>query len=498
MAYAPLNQYADDAEKQKQQQSDQNGAAAPQAPTTGGGGEAAESSGGGNAPKPAGAPTSSGRFTNLQTYLKANSGYNKEGGGLAGQVYNTLDTQGKGVAKDINDTTSSYNTAAQNAAIKDNPQWSQNVLNHPENASDEDVKKYQTYMQGQYKGPMSLSDISGYGDVAANTENFKQTADLAGSESGRRALLGKLYGTGGNYTSGQQSLDNLLLQGNQDQLSKLNQVGSIGNNLSKQLSDAQQASIDQGLNNKAEAATTGQHLTDLLKGSINTNQEALQSKLGVAQQKRDQELSDLKAHLSSGTISPEEAKTLGLLSGTSTYGVDLSKFLTPTGGPLTLGNIATSEDQARLAGLGKLAGNPALQDQTITKATSGPGYALNGWQQAVAAGKANYEDQLKKLKDAVNVDNLNIGLNQTDPVTAAANQALAGKGLGSIPNSGGAASQLVSAMDSLNPWADHSEENNQIKQNEVARIAEAQRQLSIHNAQIAALQKQYGGNIKFK
>lgn len=163
-------------------------------------------------------PTASGRFTNLQNYLSANKDYNKPSGGLAGQMNTNFKNQTTGIQNDINTAKTQFDNKAAAGSVVANPDLLAQAFSDPnafvQNAANVDA--FTKQRDATYSGPTAL-DASA---AAAKTTNLQDNTNLTNSENGRYALLSKMFGRP-DYNSGAQKLDNLLLQGNEQQLGKL-------------------------------------------------------------------------------------------------------------------------------------------------------------------------------------------------------------------------------------------------------------------------------------
>jgi len=105
-----------------------------------------------------------------------------------------------------------------------------------------DAKQFQSWTNASYQGPKSLGDDqSNWNQYWGAAQDANTSAKLAGTESGRFALLDKYYGRP-SYSFGEKSLDNLLIQRGgglnniQDIQSKAAGLNSYGDQQTKELS----------------------------------------------------------------------------------------------------------------------------------------------------------------------------------------------------------------------------------------------------------------------
>ncbi|GAC1606235.1 MAG: hypothetical protein NVS3B3_05900 [Aquirhabdus sp.] len=213
-----------DASQDQLAQNQQNAGANGASQLSGGGGFAGQ--GGTGASGQSGAsqadPTSSGSWTNLNSYLSANSdqagtmGHAIAGnvGAQAGQAQSDLSSISQGFQNQqpyqaINNTTGSM----VDQAFSDPSQYS--------GATPQSTSKAESYLNNSYGATPATNDITQYqgpnGQSWAGLQNEYNTANNnlqnTQSESGRGVLLKDQYGKNGQqYNQGEQSFDQLLLQ----------------------------------------------------------------------------------------------------------------------------------------------------------------------------------------------------------------------------------------------------------------------------------------------
>jgi hypothetical protein len=205
MAY-DLFENQDDEDAAKQQQATGQVQLGPQTGTQVSGDAKAQNSGSGGG-------TSSGAYTNLQSYLDANKSLNF-GSDVAGQVQKKVDTANQaqseaetGFKSDVDKATVNSNPDLINQVGTDATQ----ITSSPEKTSD-----FLRMRNAEYGGPNSLVDEADrYKAVSGATGTAQEQAEATKSEGGRKALLDTTYGSGAgryDYTPGQKNLDNLLIQ----------------------------------------------------------------------------------------------------------------------------------------------------------------------------------------------------------------------------------------------------------------------------------------------
>lgn len=362
-------------------------------------------------------PTSSGRFQNLQNYLTANKGYNQSGGGLAGQVGTSLTgqeaEQEQAVGQESQRVQSEAKTAAQPfsyytpggaaAGTSVDPYLQQAISDPTKIANDPNaLAQWQKYYGGQYTAP-SAFDTSG--TITSGQQGFMGKVGMTGSETGRMDLLRNLYGTP-QYSVGQQGLDQLLIQSQPGQLSNLQQTaGNLGTQLTGAFNTGQTAAT-QSLTDLAAAAnkastTAKSTLGDESSGYIKEQEDVLQAKADQEQAARQAQYDAVLKQLKEGNVTADTAQELGLPSlGTNLYGVDPTAYLNSGVGQVGVGNIATTEDQAKFSALSKLIGqtpgSKLEQFATPTGPMASPySYDAAALNQAISGAKSGYQTDLK-------------------------------------------------------------------------------------------------------
>lgn len=298
-------------------------------------------------------PSSSGSFTNLQSYLTANEGRDF-GGQVAGKV-----------TEDVNAATQAQSDAGNSFKQKADAQtvnWNPDLVNKAKTdavsvANDPtQTAQFKQMRDASYGGPKSfVDDSANYMNANAATQKGSQAGAFTQDESGRKALLQNYYAAP-KYNSGQQNLDNLLLQNDPNAQSKLsaasaqaaglqNSFGKLTNDLNsygKTAADTTKATHD-NLNNTFVGAN------GLLPGMENT----LNTRLSTNTANQNNHLSSLQAALASGQISAADAQLLGFKDGQETYHTDPGSLLSKTAAP-TLNSVTTGDEAAKYNALNSL------------------------------------------------------------------------------------------------------------------------------------------------
>lgn len=383
MATVQQNQ-EDDSQNGGQQSNGGSSAPVPVAGATGGNSASASPSGTSEATSPgsnstpAGTSgntqnTSSGQFTNLKSYLNANSSYNG-GAGLAGQVNSDLSNQASGINSNINNAGQQFNNQTVNSV-----QPVQQNYNNFESATGNgsDLSKVASYAQdagnvantqavenAQYTGPNSLNDLSGQSNGQAlqgSVNDYNSLVNNTNTQAGRTNLLSSLYGNQG-YNQGQQTLDNVFLQGQnfapaQAQGAQLNNTyNTTANNATAQGQQAHEQ-VAQYANN-----VQGQLNTDV--GSVNNN---IQGEYNTNMAGQAGQLAQQQAALNSGSIGSQLAQSLGLTNGENTYNTNLGNYVSANNN-YSAQDAATGTDYGQISALNSLLGNNANSSSANTLA----------------------------------------------------------------------------------------------------------------------------------
>ena len=308
---------------------------------------------------------SSGRFTNLQKYMKANAP-----GELAGKVSGRIEQGAQQAGQKINEAAQAFQQAAQQnrLATGQNKQFAQQQIQQAGQGevSEQDAQKFQGIASGGYRGPSGLQNAQ---SLAARAQSAESLGRATATEGGRQAVLGQLFGRS-SYGAGQQKLDNLLL-GAGGGLQQLRQARARAQGLSDRASQEAQKAEQLGQAYRTEDEGFRQKVQEDLTGSARSLDTSVAERVKALNESAPQELAaaqaELRAFQESGSpISQKTADLFGLSEGTSTYGADLAG-LVRQGQQATKTTAATAEEARRAQALAKLGGNVVnLQDLSGT------------------------------------------------------------------------------------------------------------------------------------
>lgn len=310
-------------------------------------------------------PTQSGRFVNLQSYLKANKPQDmaeKVVGKTeqeAGKTISNIKQAGQEFGKQVGQFQQGISSAAQQAQeqIKADP------------SSVSNLQEFQRVRDASYTGPQKLQAEE---QLKSGISRLAETGKMAGSEAGRTQLLRQTYAPQANYSRGQAGLDQALLQMNPQNLARLKALQGIAATGQREL-NAQQAEAIRGVQGAQQAALQAQQG---VRGTLESEAQKMVGTLG----ERAKEMSSgqqkafqaAQQRLASGQFTEQDLQNLGIQSGQRTYGLkDFGQFAS-YGGDLTPEQVAKQEEIAKISALQKLAGQTASQDaQSIYNKFSG-------------------------------------------------------------------------------------------------------------------------------
>jgi hypothetical protein len=304
---------------------------------------------------------SSGRFTNLQKYMKANAP-----GELAGKVSGRIEQGAQQAGQKVNEAAQAFQQAAQQNRLStgENKQFAQQQIQQAGQGqvSDQDAQKFQGIASGGYRGPTGLQNAQA---LAARAQSAESLGRATATEGGRQAVLGQLFGRA-SYGAGQQKLDNLLL-GAGGGLQQLRQARAQAQGLTARAAQEAQKAEQLGQAYKTEDEGFRQKVQEDLRGAGQAVDTTVAQRVEALNKAAPQELAAAKAELKAfqeggAPISQRTADLLGLTEGASTYGADLAGLLRQ-GQSATRANAATVEEARRAQALAQLGGNVVnLQD----------------------------------------------------------------------------------------------------------------------------------------
>jgi hypothetical protein len=408
-----FNAFAPEDEEKDQQAQQQNGGStsAPTVNPTVTNGQSATTSGGGGVS----GPSSSGRFTNLQKYIKANADFKQDQGGLAGSISNNIQQSADQTKGQIDQAAQAFKNQANTAQASyvqptqpNQPSLLQKATADPTAflQNQQDVAALNAQRDAAYTGPNSLQDLEGkqnLGNLNTNVQNVKSQAEQTGTEAGRFNLLRQMFGKP-SYTTGAQRLDNLVLQGNQDQAQKLQQTRQIGNQAARALDTTNAATQDQAKQYAAQADQIRNDTRSGLNNAVSDFDKSMNRRVLDAQTQQAHDYDQTLTNANNGQLSSGILHDLGIDDGANIYNVDLGKYINQSAITPTKQTIASDTDYARANALQQLLGGAADSDRSQILASYGdPSQAdayrtaqkyvtdPQGLANAIQAAKSQYE-----------------------------------------------------------------------------------------------------------
>lgn len=331
----------------------------PGGPLVPGGGTGPATAGSAQAPASSGGrPKTPGRFADLGEYLRVNAPQ-EFGQKVAGKIGEEI-TRGQ---QTIDSAANEFRSRADAAKVEDTQGLIGQVNTDPMNV---DFDAFKGLKDAEYKGPVNLSDTRDlYGQVKGAAGTAVGKANASKSEGGRFALLDSYFGRP-DYTQGQKTLDNVLIQNDPNSQQAFDQMRQ---NASQLQQNVNQTGVDLG-NYGAGAKATTQNTRSTARstlgiddagnltgsGAIGGVQSSVKNRLTARQQEQQDKLARAKAALQGNDITGLEDdlyNVLGLQGLYSTWGQDATRHLTEN--ELKLGNVATTDEQRRMDALSKLA-----------------------------------------------------------------------------------------------------------------------------------------------
>jgi len=348
--------------------------------------------------------TSSGRFSNITNYLNANKNFNQDAGGLAGKIAGNITEGQKNLTDKISNAVTNFNTQGQGqvAATSTAKDLTSQAVVDP-NAFVQNQGNVDAVIQARnatYTGPKTLGDVK-EGDnqytLQAKAKDFTDTVNQGQTESGRYNLLRTMFNRQG-YNKGQQNLDNLLIQGDKNQLDKIQNTRASSNVVNQDLNKAIQTAQQTGVQNTQTVADNALSIRDML------NQRATQENAGIKKSTQeavvthDKTYDNFLTNLKNGRIAKSEAARFGLNKGEVYGNVNLMSLLQKGLGP-TEQSVANQGNYSTISALQKLLGNTdaTADNQKLFESFTNP----EAVKQASTFDPENFNFDTQGLRDQV-------------------------------------------------------------------------------------------------
>lgn len=310
--------------------------------------------------------TSSGAFTNLNSYLDANQGEGERmGQAMGGTIQNTAnEAQGKaaGVKQQVQSATDTVNKDLSGAnQIKDS------LFTDPASIDKDQFNNLYNY---SYQGPSSLQDLSGVNETQKAFKDTQQLSDLAtkGGQAGRGEILDRTYGNKA-YSAGEQGLDSFIMNASRDGQQQLQNIASQYGDYNEQFSSLSNLLGDQLSSNQQLAESTVGGLRDAYGQAVSSYDPKIAEATSLASQtnlQNQQKLQDINSSLANNNYQ-QAADLLGVSAEDVQYamkhGIDPTRYLTQYGN-VSAGDYLDANDANNYSSLLGLLGesiDPSLQ-----------------------------------------------------------------------------------------------------------------------------------------
>ncbi len=344
-------------------------------------------------------------FADLGEYLRVNQGQ-EFGSKLAGKVGEDI-TKGQG-ALDTAET--QYKERADAATIQDNQGLINQVDTNPEGI---DKTAYTGLRDAEYKGPNSFSDTQDlYNQAQGQTGAAVGKANASKTEGGRFALLDNYFGRP-NYSQGEKTLDNLLVQNDDNSKQAFSQMQANANQLQQKADNigtelgnysAQAKGKTEATRNAARGALGIDDAGNVVEGgNLSNSQKAIND--AYTQRTADQDASYQGYADALRNRRFADVQGLGLQNTGPLYNVGLENYLSKTN-DLSPVSAATPEQFAKFKTLSNLADRPDawLQDEAnVGKYDTEPtvGYDFSALDSALGTAGQHFNTGLTPLESNV-------------------------------------------------------------------------------------------------
>lgn len=298
---------------------------------------------------------SSGQYANIQSYLDANKEQaNQMGSNIAGNI-ETKGAEAKTAVQGFEAKAPKVDAYDPNAAIAKATQL-----------TDQEKQQYKTNRQtGGYSGPEDISGVENYADTQAKATEAAQAAKNAATEEGQQALLKQTYARP-TYSTGQNKLDQVLLQGSDQSRQALQDASQKYSALDAYFNDAQ-TKVGSAINDaKTQALANKNMFTPAEQAAKNQINTALQER---AKQQTAQNLAlinSAREDLTDNTVNSDLYDRLGLgaFDNKTIYDLNLGNYLGTNATQLGVNDVATAEERQKYKALADLFGDQSMNQVT--------------------------------------------------------------------------------------------------------------------------------------
>lgn len=297
------------------------------------------------------APGSSGRFTNLQSYVDANK---DQATTMGSQITGGVES----AASDASNSIDAVKTNAPGEVAKKTEADLGNDFYNNASANKDDYAGFKA--TGGYNGPQSIDQVQGYNDAAQKTTAAQQKVNNLNTEEGRRNLLVDTYKRP-SYSTGQQNLDQALVQNN----AGFKQQAATTNTKFQGLQDLLNGTtndIGSRINSNIQSAQANKALVpqaenNAVNNLVNPIQQRAQEETANATALRNSLMGQLAENGSQ--LNAKNAAALGLTNGQQLYNLNLGGYVTPNQSQASMDDVANTNERQRYSQLMNLIGGDA-------------------------------------------------------------------------------------------------------------------------------------------
>jgi hypothetical protein len=394
-----------DDQDQQNKQNQQDAISGPQTITSGQSGVISGSDSGSGNPS-AGKPSSSGSYTNLQDYLNANK---DQAAQLGSTVASNISKDGTTASNSINDASNQFQNQVGQGTIKNLGTAEQDTAKAISNAQNltagqklgsDDLDNFKAVSNATYTGPKTFQDAGTYQPAYDATQKAINEGEQTKTDSGRYAILQNMFARP-TYSSGETSLDNLLLNVNPDSQAQLNQARQNVSGLNNQFQTAQDTGAAYATDIANKTAAAKQNAISAFNTGRTTTQGAVDTRLNDVQSHWNDQYNNLLGALQGYkggdlSLTSDQAKQLGVFDGGRIYnelsGTDPASYLHQQA--FDANKEVNGDEQNRLAALDQLAGLGGLsQTNKYTNAALAGTQTLQDAVDASDFGKSQQQRQ---------------------------------------------------------------------------------------------------------
>lgn len=290
----------------------------------------------------------SGRWTNLENYLSQNSGE-----ALSSDITNRVGGQFDQAANKLNQTKTDFSNAVGSSRVDVDQSTLEQVRQNPLSV---DKDKFFKMKNANYQGPMGLTESSSFQDFNKDFNKGKSWNEALQNEAGRGTLLNEFYGRP-NYSSGQNKLDQLIIQNNPSAKSQFATLKPRWSEIESALETSKMESASQAAGAKVatdEAKSSAEAALDESKSNLRNK---LEEKINQYRTEGSTQRSHVFDDLSDDVLSDASLETTGLASGANLYDLNLRDYLGQYDPErATMNNVASQDDLAQHNALKELMG----------------------------------------------------------------------------------------------------------------------------------------------